>query len=47
MKKNSTFEHVLYIFHRDALQQNSIYVRKAKIDDVEAAQPLFSGLLNS
>lgn len=47
MKKNSTFEHVLYIFHRDALEQNAIYVRKAKIEDVEAAQPLFAGLLNS
>lgn len=26
MKKNSTFEHVLYIYHKDSLQSNSIFV---------------------
>jgi hypothetical protein len=47
MKKNSTFDHVLYIFHKDALASNSIFVRKAKVEDVEDAQPLLDGLVDS
>lgn len=47
MKKNSTFDHVLYIFHKDALASNSIFVRKSKVEDVADADPLFEGLYNS
>lgn len=47
MKKNSTFDHVLYIFHKDALASNSIFVRKSKLEDVQDATPLFEGLYNS
>lgn len=46
MKKNSTFDHVLYIYHKDSLSSNSIFVRKSKLDDVEYAMPLFEGLIN-
>ena len=46
MKKNSTFDHVLYIYHKDALASNSIYVRKSQAVDVELAAPLFENLLN-
>jgi len=47
MKKNSTFEHVLYIYHKDSLSSNSIFVRKSKIEDVEEVEPLFANLINS
>lgn len=46
MKKNSTFDHVLYVYHKDALQSNSIFVRKSKISDIEECEPLFSGLVD-
>lgn len=46
MKKNSTFDHVLYLFHKDSLFSNSIIVRKSELIDVDDAQPLFENLLN-
>lgn len=46
MKKSSTFDHVLYIFHKDALASNAIYVRKSKLEDVYDAKPLIEGLYN-
>ena len=47
MKKNSTFDHVLYIFHKDALSSNAIYLRKSKKEDLADAIPLFDGLYNA
>ena len=46
MKKNSTFDHVLYIYHKDCLQSNSIFVRKAKLEDMDSVEPLFANLIN-
>jgi len=33
-KKNSTFDHVLYVLHKDYLKANSIFVRKSKLKDL-------------
>lgn len=46
MKKNSTFDHVLYIYHKDSLYSNSIFVRKSKLEDMKDVEPLFSNLIN-
>lgn len=46
MKKNSTFDHVLYIYHKDSLLSNSIFVRKSKLEDMQYVEPLFSNLIN-
>lgn len=46
MKKSSTFDHVLYIYHKDSLMSNSIFIRKSRLDDMQTVEPLFANLLN-
>ncbi len=46
MKKISTFEHVLYIYHKDFLNSSDIYVRKSKVEDMDDAKPLLEGIIN-
>ena len=45
-KKNSTFEHCLYIYHKDSLFAKDIRVRRSNIGDIERARFLIDGLLN-
>ncbi len=33
-KQNSTFDHVLYIMHKDALSSKNIKVRRSEIQDI-------------
>lgn len=44
--KQSTFEHVLYIFHRDSLSSSSIVVRKSSPHDLSNCLFLMEGLQN-
>ncbi|EAR95092.1 hypothetical protein TTHERM_00641200 (macronuclear) [Tetrahymena thermophila SB210] len=46
MKKNSTFDHVLYIYHKDCLLSNTLFIRKSKLEDMQYVAPLFSNLIN-
>lgn len=46
-KKNSTFEHTLYIFHRDSLLGNSVRVRRSELRDLTLAQGMIEGLVRS
>lgn len=45
-KKNSTFEHCLYLFHKDCLYAKEIKVRKAHLQDVENASYLIQEMIN-
>lgn len=45
-KKNSTFEHCLYIFHKDALYQRELMVRKTVSNDLLKAEYLLGEILN-
>lgn len=40
--KNSTFEHCLYIYHKDSLFYKEISVRRTITADIPRAQPLLS-----
>lgn len=44
--KNSTFEHCLYIYHKDSLFYKEISVRRTITADIPRAQPLLSEALN-
>jgi len=33
-KQNSTFDHVIYIMHKDALLSKNITIRRAEIQDI-------------
>ncbi|KAM3135741.1 hypothetical protein pb186bvf_012138 [Paramecium bursaria] len=45
-KRNSTFEHVLYIYHRNSLDANQIYLRKYNPSQLEVLQYLMDNLLD-
>ena len=45
-KKNSTFEHCLYIYHKDSLYAKELTVRRAEVADLKRAQPLLNNALN-
>lgn len=43
-KTTNTFQHVLYIMHRDSLFSQDMFVQRISIDDLEDAQELIGGL---
>lgn len=45
-KQNSTFEHVLYIYHRDSLAGSAIRVRSSTVEDLTNCLTLMENLLN-
>jgi len=45
-KQASSFDHVLYLIHKDSLLFNNLVVRRAKISDVFELKPFFSDLAN-
>ena len=45
-KKNSTFEHCLYIYHKDALCQKELKVRRTSPKDLEKADYLLADMFN-
>ena len=45
-KKNSTFEHVLYIYHKDCLSSHSLVVKKSVQEDIGQISPLLQDLIN-
>lgn len=45
-RKNSTFEHCLYLFHKDCLYAKEIKVRRSCLADVDNAQYLIQEMLN-
>jgi hypothetical protein len=44
--KNSTFEHCLYIYHKDSLFYKEITVRRTLLPDLPKAQPLLAEAVN-
>lgn len=45
-KKHSTFEHCLYLFHKDCLYAKEIKVRRSTLNDIEGAQYLIQDMIN-
>lgn len=43
-KTKNTFQHVLYIMHRDFLYEQDMFVQRVAQEDLEAATDLISGL---
>ena len=46
-KKNSTFEHCLYIFHRDSLLSSGLVIRRSKPEDLPKAEYILSTMHHS
>lgn len=45
-KKNSTFEHCLYIYHKDSLFSKELVVRRSSLGDLKKASYLLMDALN-
>ena len=45
-KKNSTFEHCLYIYHKDSLFSKEIIIRRSVLGDIKKAEYLMLEALN-
>jgi hypothetical protein len=45
-KQNSTFDHVLYIMHKDALSSSNIKVRRSEVTDIYGISNYISDLEN-
>lgn len=46
-KKNSTFEHCLYIYHRDTLLSTGLQIRRSKPEDIFRASYLLDTMLHA